>query len=326
MLMLRLSGVCLGSLILVAALLATPAVAAPEQVQTLFTADANTTALYLFKEGTGTTTAHETVQTSPQPLNGTLYGANWAVGRNGYAVATDAGYMTIPDNAAQRPASAITVEAWVKLSQPGGDLIVKEGAYFLRLGSTITLYLAVGSSSWTTISGTLPVPTGQWTHLAITFDSTTHIASIYINGVLDTAKTCGTGTLNQGTSSTWIGRNDYNSGSVVYGKIDSFRVSKIARQFLPLYSPGPGAPTPPGNLVPNGDFEMGLTGWRGDNYGDVNLMWEAAGGAASGQKCLHTLTSTGPTLRRFSCRAVRRACIRGPFPHTPAENTRSRCN
>ena len=44
-----------------------------------------------------------------------------------------------------------------------------------------------------------------------------------------------------------------------------------------------------GNLVPNGDFEIGLTGWRGDDYGDANLVWETTGGAPRGQKCLHSL-------------------------------------
>ena len=179
----------------------------------------------------------------------------------------------------------------MNLNQPGGDLIVKEQAFFFRLGSTITAYFAVGSSSWTSFTGSLPIPSGQWTHLAITFDSTSHIGSIYVNGVLDTTMTMPTGTLNQATSTIWIGRNDYNSGSAVNGKIDSFRISKVARQFLPLYPTSPGVPTPPGNLVPNGDFEMGLIGWRGDNYGDVNLMWETTGGAASGQKCLHSLSS-----------------------------------
>ena len=186
--------------------------------------------------------------------------------------------MTIADNAALRPVTAITIEAWVKLAHPGGDLIVKEGAYFFRIGETITADFAVGGSSWTAIKGKLPVPAGQWTHLAITFDSVTHIASIYINGVLDTTTTCPTGTMNPSKSTLWLGRNDYDSSSSVDGKIDSLRISNIARNFTPLYPPSPEPPTPKGNLIPNGDFEIGLTGWRGDNYGDTNLIWETTGG------------------------------------------------
>ncbi len=280
---------CLCPIAIAATVLASWA-AASEQVQTSFTVDANTTALYLFREGTGTTVHHEPTTQATQTPDATLNGANWTTGRQYYAVATDAGYMTIPDSTTQRPSTAITVEIWVKLDEPDGDVVVKEQVFFFRLGSTVTCSLAVGSSSWTTFVGTLPIPTRQWTHLAITFDSTTHVASIYVNGVLDTTYTCPSGTLNQATSTVWVGRNDYNSGSAVCGKIDSLRISKVARKFLPLPSPTP-TPIPVGNLVPNGDFEMGLTGWRGDNYGDVNLMWETTGGAFSGQKCLHTLSS-----------------------------------
>ena len=32
-------------------------------------------------------------------------------------------------------------------------------------------------------------------------------------------------------------------------------------------------------------------GWRLNGYGDMNLVWEATSGAASGQKCLHTLST-----------------------------------
>ena len=327
----RFSFVCFCVFAVVAAVVSTPAAA--EQVQTLFTADANTTALYLFKEGTGTNTAAETVQTSPQPPNASLVGATWAIGRNGYAVTTDAGYVSIPDSPALRPTTAITVELWVKLNRPTGDLVCKDSDYLLRLGSTtpgaITAQLCI-AGSWQTVNGSLPIPVGQWTHLAMTYDSTTHVGSIYINGVLDTATTftgLSSWTLDSNTYTTRLGQDDWTYSQVA-GKIDSYRISGIARAFTPLYPPSPGAQTPPGNLVPNGDFEMGLTGWRGDNYGDVNLTWETTGGAASGQLCLHMLTAPAQTSRRFSAQtgAVPAACTRGPFRCIPADSTRFPCD
>ena len=64
--------VCVWALPVLAAVLAAQTVVASEQVQTVFTVDANTTALYLFKEGTGTTSAPET--TSPLPPSAAFHG------------------------------------------------------------------------------------------------------------------------------------------------------------------------------------------------------------------------------------------------------------
>jgi hypothetical protein len=312
---LRFPWVCSYALGIVAAVLATRASAEPVQVS--MTVDANTTALYLFKEGTGSTSSCEKAGVPSATLTMTT---SWVPGRQYYAVATDTGYMTIADNVALRPVTAITVEAWVKLVRPGGDLVVKESMYFFRLGSTISASFAVGGSSWTSFSGTLPVPAGQWTHLAITFNSITHIASIYINGVLDTTHTCGTGTLNPATGAVWVGRNDYAAGSNVDGKIDSLRISNIARAFVPLAPFPPQPPLAKGNLVPNGDFEIGLTGWRGRGYGDVNLMWETTGGAATGQKCLHTIPSARTDFSALLGGVTPSGVVSRPIPARPGRH------
>jgi hypothetical protein len=164
------------------------------------------------------------------------------------------------------------------------------------IGSTVTCYFTI-DGTWKNFSGNIPVPVGQWTHVAITYDPTPKTAKIYVNGVLDTQATytSSPGKVSSSTSTLYLGQNDWASmGSELDGKIDSLRISNIARVFTPLYAPSAGPATPPGNLVPNGDFEMGLVGWRSTGYGDANLSWETTGGAYSGQKCLHALAS--PTL------------------------------
>ena len=278
---------CIGScaLAFLAAVLATPAAA--ESVQTSFTVDSNTTALWLFKEGTGTTTANA-VSGGP---TGTLHGASWVVGRQYYAVATGSGYVDIPDGSAVRPATAFTVEAWVKLNQPGGYLACKNGSYLLMVGKNVSAEFMVNTSGWQALNGTLPVTMGQWTHIAITYDSTTKQAAIYVNGVLDVMTTLTSGSTLQGYGSTLrLGLNDWNPmGSQMDGKIDSLRISKVARSFTPISTTSPPVVTPPGNLVPNGDFELGLYGWHGTNDGDIALCWETTTGAATGLKCLHAL-------------------------------------
>lgn len=279
-------GLC--SLAVVAAVLAAQAAAEPVQVSP--TVDGNTTALYRFKEGTGTTTACE-VAGAPA---GTLYGASWVPGREYFAVATGPGYVQMPDAAALRPQNALTVEVWVKLEQSAGDLVCKNNVYLLRLGSTISAYFYI-DGSWRSFSGHLSVPTGQWTHLAITYNSATKKGAIYINGVLDTTQQftgLSTGKINQGTSDLYIGRNDWTqpSGNYATGKVDALRISNVARAFDPLSPPVNPPPTPLGNLVPNGDFELGLTGWRLTGEGDANLVWDiVSNNVASGKKCLHSL-------------------------------------
>ena len=93
-------------------------------MQTSFTVDSNTTALWLFKEGTGTTTANAV---SGGPI-GTLHGASWVVGRQYYAVATGSGYVDIPDGSAVRPATAFTVEAWGQAGSARGYLACRTAA------------------------------------------------------------------------------------------------------------------------------------------------------------------------------------------------------
>ena len=279
--------VCLCSLAVVIAALAARAAAEPVQVSP--TVDANTTALYRFKEGTGATTA---CQVTGGPV-GTFYSAGWAPGREYYAAVTGPGYVKMLDAAALRPTTALTVEVWVKLEQSAGDLICKNSVYMLRLGKTIGAWFYI-DGVFRYFTGRLPVPTGQWTHLAITYDPATTTGAIYVNGVLDTAYQftgLKTGLINQGKAALYIGQNDWNSaGSHVAGKVDTLRISNIARSFDPLWPPVAPPPTPPGNLGPNGDFELGLTGWRLNNEGDASLVWEiVSDNPASGRQCLHSI-------------------------------------
>ena len=86
----------------------------PEPVQHQLTADADTTALYLLREGLGATTMGEPGGTAH------LRGAAWVPGREHWAVAMAGGYLELPDAPENRPAAAITVEMWVKLAHVGG--------------------------------------------------------------------------------------------------------------------------------------------------------------------------------------------------------------
>ncbi len=291
---LRSACACFCPLVVAATVLASWA-AASEAVQLTFTADGHTTALYLFTEGTGTTVHHTpvpTMSTSQQAPDGSLVGAYWAMGRQYYAVATDQGYVSINACTAVCPTSAITVEAWIKPQQSTGYVLSKNGSYLLSL-SDGTIGVTLWITAETSCSGNLLVPAGQWSHVAFTYSSSTAVCSIYVNGVLDTSTTTGGGSISAGGEALELGQCGWSpeAGSEFDGKIDSLRISNVAGSFLPISPPPAAGPvTPAGNLVPNGNFESGLMGWRLNGYGDMNLTFEVTGGAVSGQKCLHSLS------------------------------------
>ncbi len=74
----------IGSCSLVVLLAVLTAQATAEPVQTTFTVNANTTALYLFKEGTGPTVKNEV--STGKPIN--VGKGTWVAGRQYYALAT----------------------------------------------------------------------------------------------------------------------------------------------------------------------------------------------------------------------------------------------
>jgi hypothetical protein len=102
------------------------------------------------------------------------------------SAATGNGHLEVPDRPALDPASAITLEGWVKLAAPfaAGDcrsLIGKDASrsYWLGVcGSTLRASFRGGGSEHD--GGT--VPAGQWTHVAVTYDGGTQ--NHYVDGEL----------------------------------------------------------------------------------------------------------------------------------------------
>ena len=257
------------------------------------TVDANTTSLWLFKEGTRATVRNEV--TGGQPINVAL--GTWVPGRENYAVATDSasepnhGFVNVLDDASNHPQTAITIEAWVKINYTSGYMVSKNGSYFFSLGDGVFAANFYVDSTSITATGVSPVPVHQWVHLAATYQrntATSGTVAVYINGRQDATST------NTGLTTGYlvyqsygpriaIGSNDWSAtGSEMDGKVDALRISKIARVFSPLYPTPPEPATPKGNLVPNGDFEIGLTGWRPSSYGDAHLIGKPRGRGGSG--------------------------------------------
>ncbi len=285
-----------------------------EPVQTTLTADANTVGLWRFQEGQGDRSACE--GGAPAAV---LRGATWVPGRDGFALAMQSGYVMVPDHPSIRPEHGFTAEVWVKLNKSEGDLICKNSVYMIRLGGGMTGLIGV-DGRWQTVHGRRTVPLGRWTHLAITYDSATKTGALYIDGALDgkqqfTGVT--KGLLSQGGAELRLGLNDWNPlGSEVDGKVAALRISSVARTFEPLYAPARKIAAS-GNLVPNGNFEMGLLGWRLAGEGDATLLWgREEKGAASGRLCLRTRAG-GEKSSDLRSQFPQEALLSRPIPAIP---------
>lgn len=96
------------------------------------------------------------------------------------------GYVEVPSSAVLNPVSAITIEAWVNVTDAlGGGCSSIVGKNFQQswwvglCGTTLRSYLKGGLPSQRN-GGTIPA--GRWTHIAVTYDGTQRLH--YINGEL----------------------------------------------------------------------------------------------------------------------------------------------
>jgi len=87
---------------------------------------------------------------------------------------------------------AVTVEAWVKPSsyndlsavvQKWGDTTNRRQYLLCFVGDKLSFYISGSGNSWPAAAGTTAVATGEWTHIAGTYDSTA--IKVYVNGNLE---------------------------------------------------------------------------------------------------------------------------------------------
>ena len=215
----------------------------------------DTVGYWKFDEGSGTTI----VDTTGLNANGTLDEWNgsawvtqtnptWVQGASGWAVGfngTNQGAI-VPDSSALDVTTAVTLEAIIKPStfSGTGDIISKDSAYQLKLGGDLKsiTFLFRSGSSWYGGSVTLStaLSSDEWTHIAITYDSTleSNNIKVYVDYELVSQKTV-TGTINTTTSLLTFGAEQV--GVEYYkGDIDAIRISNVAlssSEFLPIPEP-----------------------------------------------------------------------------------------
>ena len=189
-------------------------------------------AIYLFEEGTGTTTADASWNNN----TGTISNAVWTTaGRYGGCLSFDGtGWVTVNDSPSLDLSNGMTLEAWV---YPAGAIsgwrtfIMKEIAdsgtgdnygYLLAADpeGRPTINISTTSANYQQAVGQLVLPSNTWTHLAGTYDGTT--LRLYVNGI-KVAETPVTGSILTSSDALRIGGNsiwpEYFSG-----RIDDVRI------------------------------------------------------------------------------------------------------
>lgn len=185
---------------------------------------------------TNTTTASDS---SGNGNSGTLTnGASWTSGKYGGAVGLDGvnDYVSIRNSSSLQPAN-VTVAAWFNASSLVGRTVVSTPyngppwtspyvSWMIRINSSTNLEFDVGNG--TTYSGwaiaVSALQTGQWYHVALTYNGTTLTA--YLNGVSLGTRTNVTGPVGYGNRPVLLGADYGASPAYDYfsGTLDDVRV------------------------------------------------------------------------------------------------------
>ena len=239
-----------------------------------------------FDESSGTNAADAT----GHGWTGTLRnGPTWVAGTNGNAVnlnSSASNYVSLSTGVVNG-LSDFTIAAWVNLNSVATwSRIFDFGSgtanyMFLSLmgGSGVRFAINTGSGEQQ-INGTNALPTGAWTHVAVTLSGTT--GTLYVNGVavgVNYAMTLNPSSLGA-TPSNYLGKSQFAPDPYLSGRMDDFRIysgalspAEVASFVTPLAAP------------------TGLAATRGN--AQVALTWNAAP-VANGYNLKRSTNSVGP--------------------------------
>ena len=182
---------------------------------------------WAFGEGSGTTSA----DTSGNNNTATIQGASWSTaGRFGNALSFNGSgsIVQVASSASLNLTSAMTLSAWVNpaAAQSGWRTIMQRqvDAYFLNASNDTGALRPSGGGTFggstQFVTGTTANPVNAWTHVAMTYDSTT--VRLYVNGT-QVATRAQTGTIQSSSTPLWIGGNQ-PYGEFFNGLLDEVRV------------------------------------------------------------------------------------------------------
>lgn len=205
------------------------------------TPDANTKAIYHFREGTGTAVNDDSSGTN----NGTAAGSPvWAAsGQQGGAMTFDGTNDKVSlGTGTDLDVGSMTLEAWIKMSDNSGNntIVAKwqdlaqlnHASYMLQVANgNLRFSIATGVNTEQVLATTnAPISNGSWYHVVATHNGTA-TAKLYIDGVEQTSVT---NTITQGLISAagynaYISWNEHSGTYWFKGDIQHIRISNTAR-------------------------------------------------------------------------------------------------
>ena len=183
-----------------------------------------------FDESTGTAAADSSGNGWPGTL---VNGPTWVAGKTNNAVSlSGSGYVSLPTDVVNT-LSDFTISTWVNVSSTGGwqrifDFGTGTGVYmFLTPNNGVNGKARFAITSGTgeqQIDGLAALPTGTWTHVAVTLSGST--GTLYVNGTAagtNAAMTIKPSSLGN-TTQNYIGRSQFASDPYLNGLVDDFRI------------------------------------------------------------------------------------------------------
>jgi chitodextrinase len=239
-------------------------------------------AAYAFNEGTGATTADG----SGNNNNATVTSATWTTqGRFGNALSFNgtSAFISTPDSASLDLGANGTIEASIRLTAVNrwNSVIAKGNAnssaahnYAIEITDTNRVRCILGNgSAFLELDSTATVATGQFYHVACTWNATT--VALYIDGALNTSRAQSI-TPAGNTSPLFIGQFGGNSDRL-NGIIDEVRVYNraltLAEIQTDMNTPVGGTPPPPDTTPPAAPSNLTATAV---GTTQINLAWSAA--------------------------------------------------
>ncbi|MHA2035469.1 MAG: DUF2341 domain-containing protein [Promethearchaeota archaeon] len=181
---------------------------------------------------------HGTARNSPIPgQNGQIYDSYGFTDASGQRI-------EVPDDTSLDISNQLTVEAWINptvvmewstiVSKMDGPLDSGSTAYFdiyVAISDLGNFYIGLSnpSDSWDEWYSPVPASTGTWQHFVFTYQSSTSMGRIFLNGAYMSEHDFGIGTLGTNGNPFYIGINRGWTNEVFDGLIDEVRISSIPR-------------------------------------------------------------------------------------------------
>jgi hypothetical protein len=200
-------------------------------------------------------------------------------------------YVTLGPNVLQNVTGSYTFEGWVLWRGDAGFGTTWQRIF--DIGSSTSNWVAltvddgsgkplfglqVNANPLQTLTATTAIPLNTWTHIAVTVDDATDIATIYINGVasgssgavfIDHLSDMGA------TSNNWLGKSEFVADPYFNGQIDEFRISNSVR-YTSNFTPSTVQFSTDGSTVALYHFNEGSGTTTADATGNFNATLAAS--------------------------------------------------